>query len=79
MVLRIKFVLLVVIRPSRLFWLAPVILLLLLKWKSRNITKGPSENQLVFFPWSPDVYPDSRENKTDCFPRDLSIMFNGPL
>ena len=36
-VLRIKFVLLQV--PSRLFWFAPVIFLLLLKGKSRNITK----------------------------------------
>ena len=39
--------------PSRLFWLAPVILLLLLKWKSRNITKhlmsDPDGNQLVLF------------------------------
>ena len=38
--------------PSRLFWLAPVIFLLLLKWswESRNVTKrlmsGPSGNQL---------------------------------
>ena len=32
--------------PSRLFWFAPVILLLLLKWKSRNITKsGLSQKQ----------------------------------
>ena len=38
--------------PSRLFWFAPVILLLLLKWKSRNITKhlmsGPSGNKLGY-------------------------------
>ena len=40
--------------PSRLFWFAPVILQLPLKWKSRNITKhlmsGPSGNSFVF-PW----------------------------
>ena len=65
--------------PSRLFWFATVILWLLLKWKSRNTTKhlmsGPSGNQLVlFFPLSPDVmHQDSRENKTNCFPRDLTL------
>ena len=36
---------------------------------------GPSGNQLVlFFPLSPDVmHQDSRENKTNCFPRDLTL------
>ena len=48
--------------PSRLFWFAPVIVLLLLRRKSRNITKylmsGPSGNQLVLFPSTPDVSRD---------------------
>ena len=83
MVLRIKFVLLEV--PSWQFWFVPVILLLLLKWKSRNITKhlmsGPLGNQLVLFSWESWCFPwlrlgkhqDSRENKTNCFPRDLTL------
>ena len=77
MVLRIKFVLLQV--PSRLFWFAPVILLLLLKWKSRNITKhlmpGPSGKQLVLF--SPEFWCFPRRTglsgKQYCFPRDLTL------
>ena len=56
-----------------------------LKWKSRNITKhlmpGPSGNQLVLFSLESWCLPrlrlgkhqDSRENKTNCFPRDLAL------
>ena len=56
-----------------------------LKWKSRNITKhlmsGPSGNQLVLFSLESWCFPrlrlgkhqDSRENKTNCFPRDLTL------
>ena len=58
------------------FSFAPVILLLLLKWKSRNITKhlmsDPSGNQLVLFSLESWCFPrlclgkhqDSRVNKT---------------
>ena len=43
---------------------------------------GPSENPLVLFPSNPDVSLDfvsgnirtlDRENKTNCFPRDLTL------
>ena len=56
-----------------------------LKWKSRNITKylmpGPSGNQLVLFSLESWCLPrlrlrkhqDSRENKTNCSPRDLTL------
>ena len=56
-----------------------------LKWKSRNITKhlmqGPSGNQLVLFSFESWCFPrlrlrklqDSQENKTNCFPRDLTL------
>ena len=95
MVLRIKIVLLQV--PSRLFWFAPVILLLLLKWKSRSITKhlmpGPSTKQLVLFSlesWcfqTRKCFPrlrlgkhqNSRENKTNCFPRGLTLSVYCPF
>ena len=52
----------------------------------RNTTKhwrsGPSGNQLVFFSREPWCFPrqsrgkhqDSRENKTNCFPRDLTLV-----
>ena len=56
-----------------------------LKRKSRNITKhlmsGPSGNQLVLFSLESWCFPqlrlgkhqDSWENKTNCFPRDLTL------
>ena len=56
-----------------------------LKWKSRNITKflmlGPSGNQLVLFSLESWCFSwlclmkhqDSQENKTNCFPRDLTL------
>ena len=56
-----------------------------LKWKSRNITKhlmsGPWGNQLVLFSLECCCFPrlrlwnhqDSWENKTNCFPRDLTL------
>ena len=53
--------------PSRLFWFPPVILLLLLKWKSRNITKylvsGPSGNQLVLFSLESWCFPRRSRRK----------------
>ena len=78
--------------PSRLFWFSPVILLLLLKWKSRNITKhlmsGRSGDPLVLFSLESWCFPrlrlagkhqDFRENKTNCFPRDLTLSVYGNM
>ena len=59
----------------------------MLQWKSRNITKHlisrPSGNQLVLFSLECWCFPrirlgkhqDSRENKTNCFPRDLTLIY----
>ena len=67
------------------FLFAPVILLLLLSESSRNITKhlmsDPSGNHLVLFSLESWCFPrlrlgkhqDSRENKTNCFPWDLTL------
>ena len=57
-----------------------------LKWKSRNIRKhlmssGPLGNQLVLFSLESWCFPrqsqgkhqDSGENKTNCFPQDLTL------
>ena len=61
-----------------------------LKRKPRHITKhlmsGPSGNQLVLFSLESWCFPrlrcgkhqDSRENKTNCFPRDLTLSVYYP-
>ena len=43
----------------------------LFRYITKHLMYGPSGNSQFCFPSSPDVsYQDSRENKTNCFPRN---------
>ena len=52
-------------------WLAPVILLLLLKWKSRNITNWGNKLPLVSLEFW--CFPRRLSGKQNCFFRDLTL------